>query len=101
MSIIDSTGNYALIVDETDETFMVKYLQKVKGEFVYSHEVNVLSHNECDFYITEEEGMNVGGFYIDESGDIKELDPDYEPSVTSEDESVSDDSAYVESEEEY
>lgn len=100
MSIIDLTGNYALVVDETEDTFVVKYLQKLRKEFVYSEELNVLSHDECDFYLTEEEGMSVGGYYRDESGEIKEVDPDYEPSDTSEDESISDDSAYEESEEE-
>lgn len=100
MSIIDSTGNYALIVDETEDTFVVKYLKKLNGEFVYSEEMNVLSHDECDFYLTEEEGLNVGGYQMTENGSIVEVDPDYEPSETSEDESISDDSAFEESEEE-
>ena len=100
MSIIDSTGNYALVVDETEDTFVVKYLRKLHGEFVYSEELSVLSHDECDFYRTEQEGLNVGGYQLTEDGGIVEVDPDYEPSETSEDESISDDSAFEESEEE-
>lgn len=102
MSVIDSNNNYALVVDEVGDTFIVKYLTKVGEQFVYSNDTSVVNQDEVDFYLTEEEGLNTGGYFRDECGEIKESDPDYEPSEESESSEESDvEDSEEDSEEEY
>ena len=102
MSVIDSNNNYALVVDEVGDTFIVKYLTKVGVQFVYSGDTTIVNQEDVDFYLTEEEGLNTCGYFMDEYGEIKESDPDYEPSEESDDEEESDEEEFHEdSEEEY
>ncbi len=96
MSIVDSNNNYALVVDEVGDTFVVKYLTKVGEQFVYSNDTSLVNQDEVDFYLTEEDGLHTCGYFMDEVGEIKESDPDYEPSYESE---TSEESEYEESEE--